>query len=158
MSTNNLLAFTVIITLCVGALPASADSFFTFGVSSGHSHSFHDGFHDDFHHGPFRYRYWGHERFERENLERESWAHRSFYPPFYEPRPIIVYDRPSVIERRIIVEEPEVIQATRGRVISNNPYCREYQRNVTVGNRIQESYGTACRQPDGAWKIVDEPE
>lgn len=33
-------------------------------------------------------------------------------------------------------------------------YCREYQQNVTVGGRVQESYGTACRQPDGQWEII----
>ena len=33
-------------------------------------------------------------------------------------------------------------------------YCREYQQTVTVGNEQQEAYGTACRQPDGSWKIV----
>lgn len=33
-------------------------------------------------------------------------------------------------------------------------YCREYSQTVTVAGKTQEAYGTACRQPDGAWKIV----
>ncbi|RYG57800.1 MAG: hypothetical protein EON60_14120, partial [Alphaproteobacteria bacterium] len=33
------------------------------------------------------------------------------------------------------------------------PYCREYQRKVTVGGRLVDSYGTACMQPDGSWKL-----
>ena len=33
-------------------------------------------------------------------------------------------------------------------------YCREFQHQVTVGGRLQSAYGTACRQPDGAWEIV----
>lgn len=33
-------------------------------------------------------------------------------------------------------------------------YCREYTQTVTVGNKTQEAYGTACRQPDGTWEIV----
>lgn len=33
------------------------------------------------------------------------------------------------------------------------PYCREYQRKVTVGGKIVDSYGTACMQPDGSWKL-----
>ncbi len=33
-------------------------------------------------------------------------------------------------------------------------YCREYTKNVTVGRRIQEAYGTACLQPDGSWQVV----
>lgn len=34
-------------------------------------------------------------------------------------------------------------------------YCREYQQTVTVGNRTEDAYGTACRQPDGSWKVVN---
>lgn len=33
------------------------------------------------------------------------------------------------------------------------PYCREYNGQVIVGGRYQQSYGTACMQPDGAWQI-----
>jgi surface antigen len=33
-------------------------------------------------------------------------------------------------------------------------YCREYQTTVSVGGRLQEMYGTTCRQPDGTWRIV----
>ncbi len=34
-------------------------------------------------------------------------------------------------------------------------YCREYQQTVTVGGDEQSAYGTACRQPDGSWKLVN---
>lgn len=42
-----------------------------------------------------------------------------------------------------------------GNIISrdNGEYCREYQSVVTVGGVAQPSYGTACRMPDGQWKI-----
>ena len=33
-------------------------------------------------------------------------------------------------------------------------YCREYQTTISVGGRLQETYGTTCRQPDGTWRIV----
>lgn len=33
-------------------------------------------------------------------------------------------------------------------------YCREFQQTVTIGGKTEEAYGTACRQPDGSWKIV----
>ncbi len=33
-------------------------------------------------------------------------------------------------------------------------YCREYQQSITVNGRTEKAYGTACRQPDGSWKIV----
>jgi surface antigen len=32
-------------------------------------------------------------------------------------------------------------------------YCREYQTNVTVEGKSEKAYGTACRQPDGSWKL-----
>ena len=37
---------------------------------------------------------------------------------------------------------------------ANGNVCREYQQTVTVGSQTQEGYGTACRQPDGSWRIV----
>jgi surface antigen len=37
----------------------------------------------------------------------------------------------------------------------NGTYCREYQTAATIGGKVQHVYGTACRQPDGAWKIVN---
>jgi len=37
---------------------------------------------------------------------------------------------------------------------SNGQYCREYQQTVTVGGRIERSYGTACRRPDGSWEVM----
>ncbi len=37
---------------------------------------------------------------------------------------------------------------------SAGQYCREFQQTVTVGGKTEEAYGTACRQPDGTWKIV----
>ena len=37
---------------------------------------------------------------------------------------------------------------------STGAYCREFQQTVTVGGRTENAYGTACRQPDGSWKIV----
>lgn len=33
--------------------------------------------------------------------------------------------------------------------------CREYQTTVTIGGHTQQAYGTACRELDGAWKIVN---
>jgi surface antigen len=34
-------------------------------------------------------------------------------------------------------------------------YCREYQSTATIGGQSQPTYGTACRQPDGSWQIVN---
>jgi surface antigen len=34
-------------------------------------------------------------------------------------------------------------------------FCREFRTTATVAGRIQHVYGTACRQPDGAWRTAD---
>lgn len=37
---------------------------------------------------------------------------------------------------------------------ADGSYCREFQQTITVGGRTEKGFGTACRQPDGTWKIV----
>ena len=38
---------------------------------------------------------------------------------------------------------------------ASGQYCREYQQTITVDGKTETAYGTACRQPDGSWKIVN---
>lgn len=45
------------------------------------------------------------------------------------------------------------ITPTRTYQLADNSYCREYTQTIIVGGDPVESYGTACRQPDGSWKI-----
>jgi surface antigen len=33
-------------------------------------------------------------------------------------------------------------------------YCREYTQEIRIDGRVQESYGTACLQPDGTWRVA----
>ncbi|HHC71336.1 MAG TPA: glycine zipper 2TM domain-containing protein [Thiotrichales bacterium] len=33
--------------------------------------------------------------------------------------------------------------------------CREFTMKADIGGKEEEVYGTACRQPDGSWKIVE---
>lgn len=42
-----------------------------------------------------------------------------------------------------------------GRDNATGAYCREYSQTIMVGGRKQEGYGTACRQPDGSWKVIN---
>jgi surface antigen len=37
---------------------------------------------------------------------------------------------------------------------SADRYCREYQTDAIIGGKRQQVYGTACRQPDGSWKMM----
>lgn len=40
------------------------------------------------------------------------------------------------------------------RAQAEGKYCREFSQGFTIAGEAQEGYGTACRQPDGRWKIV----
>jgi surface antigen len=46
------------------------------------------------------------------------------------------------------------ITPTRTYQTAQGAYCREYQQTVTIDGKKENSYGTACRQPDGSWRIV----
>ncbi|TNE35058.1 MAG: glycine zipper 2TM domain-containing protein [Alphaproteobacteria bacterium] len=34
-------------------------------------------------------------------------------------------------------------------------YCREFQQTIEVGGKLEKGYGTACRQADGSWQIMN---
>jgi len=34
-------------------------------------------------------------------------------------------------------------------------YCWEFRETITIGGQPRQSYGTACRQPDGTWRMVN---
>lgn len=38
---------------------------------------------------------------------------------------------------------------------ASGEYCREYTQTIVVGGKNQQGHGTACRQPDGSWKIIE---
>jgi surface antigen len=33
--------------------------------------------------------------------------------------------------------------------------CREYTMDATIGGNTEQIYGTACRQADGSWKVMN---
>jgi surface antigen len=46
------------------------------------------------------------------------------------------------------------VTPTRTYQAANGQYCREFQQTITVDGEEQKGFGTACRQSDGSWKIV----
>lgn len=38
--------------------------------------------------------------------------------------------------------------------LADGRYCREYMEAVTIAGEKQVAFGTACRQPDGSWRII----
>lgn len=84
------------------------------------------------------------------------WPRHRYHPPPGEvflvlpmvtppPPPGVVYVQPQPIQ---------AVPASDPYVDGSGRYCREYQSTITVNGRPQASYGTACRMPDGTWRIV----
>ena len=46
------------------------------------------------------------------------------------------------------------ITPTRTWQTASGRYCREFTQTIRVGGRTERGYGTACRQRDGSWRIV----
>ncbi len=38
---------------------------------------------------------------------------------------------------------------------SSGQYCREYTQTIVIGGKREQGHGTACRQPDGSWQIIE---
>ena len=47
------------------------------------------------------------------------------------------------------------VVATRDGYSASGKYCREYQQTIYVDGRKETGYGTACKNPDGSWQIVN---
>jgi surface antigen len=45
------------------------------------------------------------------------------------------------------------VTPTRTYQTGTGSYCREFQQTIVVGGETHQAYGTACRQPDGTWKV-----
>lgn len=45
-------------------------------------------------------------------------------------------------------------QVSNGQAAAGGEYCREYEQTLTVSGQQQRAFGTACRQPDGTWRVV----
>ena len=74
-----------------------------------------------------------------------------YYPPpyYYYPPPAVVY-APAPAYGTV---QPIPAAPTYQAPVSQT--CREYQTTVMVDGQAQPSYGTACLQPDGTWRIIN---
>ena len=66
----------------------------------------------------------------------------------------VAYPQPAVVQQPVYVQAAAT-QVSDANDRTDGRYCREYQNRSTVSGRVQETYGTACMQPDGSWEIVD---
>lgn len=83
---------------------------------------------------------------DRQDVEQsQSAQQRAYGAPIGQP---IAWTNPETGHSGTITPRREGTDATGN-------YCREYQSTVTVGGQTQQAYGTACRQPDGSWNVVN---
>ena len=47
------------------------------------------------------------------------------------------------------------ITPTRTYQTAQGTYCREYQQTIIIDGEPHQGHGTACRQSDGTWRIVN---
>ena len=97
----------------------------------------------------------GHRSYNHHRPQPRHGHHRSYYQSnydyYYTSNP--VYNNVDYIvpaQNTTITTTTYNVQNNTG---SNNDYCREFTQTVNVGGTSQQSYGTACLQPDGSWKI-----
>lgn len=46
------------------------------------------------------------------------------------------------------------VTPTRTYQTNQGTYCREFTQTITIDGKKENSHGTACREPDGTWRIV----
>lgn len=79
-----------------------------------------------------------------------------YYPPYYYP-PAYYYPPPVVYAPAPAygTVQPLPPPASPAYQDGSGQTCREYQTTVQVDGQWQPSYGTACLQPDGTWRVVN---
>lgn len=120
--------------------PAQAETSVSFSVSDG-GHAY-----------PHRSRH-GHGH-------RSRWHHRPHYSSFvYAPPPVVYVEPTPIVYQAPVQYVPEsslvASPASETYYDSTGQQCREYQSTAFVGNQQSQLYGTACLQPDGAWRVID---
>ena len=111
--------------------------------------------HRDWHRGRDWHRHhgWKHDR-------HPHWKHHHRHGWGYGPRQVIYVPQPPVVVQRTYIQSYGGVPVQQApNVYSDMPrppqHCREYYGPANVGGRVVQTYGTACLQPDGSWRIMD---
>ena len=71
-------------------------------------------------------------------------------PGYWGPPPVIYAPPPVVYAPAPMVVAP----ASPTYLAPSGRYCREFQGSGVIGGQRVPIYGTACQEPDGAWRVV----
>lgn len=47
------------------------------------------------------------------------------------------------------------ITPKRTEQMASGEFCREYEHEINVADKMETVKGTACRQPDGTWRVIN---
>ncbi len=116
---------------------AGASFHFGFGPHYGYGSHYGYGHHYGLRHGyGYRYAHYPHYGFG---------YYRGYHPSYDYGR----YGR--VLDEDVLAAPVDDATTT----VDASDYCREFTSTIIIDGVEQAAYGTACRQSDGSWKIVD---
>jgi hypothetical protein len=76
-------------------------------------------------------------------------------PAYYAPAPGYYYAPPPPPQPAYAYYPPQPAYAAPAPAPTySTANCREYSGTIMIDGQEQRSYGTACLQPDGTWRIV----
>ncbi len=152
-----ILACSIVAAALVAAMPlmapgASAGENFRFGLSVGSGHGYYGG-----------NRHYGYRRHYRRPYGYRRHRSSRYYSGFtYYGSPRTYYYYSPYDRGRVYYGAPVQLAPPAGATATDpaapkstsQGYCREFTRKIIVDGAEQLAYGTACRQPDGTWRIM----
>ncbi len=101
------------------------------------------------------YRHYRHRGYRYPYGYRYGYGHSYGYPSY---RLGYTYVRPYYADQeyaRSRSAPPPAAPAAAARPPYDTSFCREYTRQIVIDGEEQTAYGTACRQSDGTWRILN---
>ncbi|WP_282604173.1 hypothetical protein [Pelagibius sp. Alg239-R121] len=98
----------------------------------------------------------GHGHGGRKHRQYDEYEYQSDERYLDDDQPLDIRPEDTVTWRNpsLPSQEPRQPEVRFDSETSESGPCREYTTTARVGGRLQQIYGHACRQPDGAWKFV----
>ncbi len=97
------------------------------------------------------YGYYRHRGYGYPYRYRHSYGYPIYRPGYSYVRPY--YADPVYAPSRSAPPPPA--PAAQARPPYDTSFCREYTRQIVIDGEEQTAYGTACRQSDGTWRILN---
>jgi hypothetical protein len=90
-----------------------------------------------------------------QKLTRINGVRAKLKPPFLSPGSYLT--KTFNMKKQIVLSLGALISFASPVIAkADGEYCREYTKNVSIGGKIQQAFGTACMLPDGTWKMMNE--